>query len=118
MTVFRARFRLSMQELLVGSSTLTAAPVDYDRAGDVSVNHPKLEGPTIMLRLIKLVVTMPAFVLLLSSPGGADPVSDPVGDFLPTYEGPLEGDLDVVSSEVIYRGDDFLFSATLDAPIG
>jgi hypothetical protein len=47
-----------------------------------------------------------------------DEVVDPVGDFLPTYVGPRAGDLDVVSAQTIFTGTEFLFSATMDAPIG
>ncbi len=47
-----------------------------------------------------------------------DEVVDPVGDFLPTYVGPRAGDLDVVSAQVTFTGTEFLFSGTMDAPIG
>jgi hypothetical protein len=32
----------------------------------------------------------------------AAPVADPAGDFLASYAGPQNGDLDVISSEVFY----------------
>jgi len=46
-------------------------------------------------------------------------ISDPVGDFLPTLTAlaPRAGDLDVVSSRVSLVGSNFLFTATLNAPI-
>jgi hypothetical protein len=49
----------------------------------------------------------------------AAPILDPVGDFLPTLTpgAPRAGDLDVVSSSVTLLGSNFLFSATLNAPI-
>lgn len=45
-------------------------------------------------------------------------VLDPVGDFLPTYAGPKGGDLDVVSTNASLLGTNFVFSATLNAPVG
>jgi len=46
-----------------------------------------------------------------------DAGDDPTGDFLQTYVGPHGGDLDVVSGQVSFTGSDFLFSATMQAPI-
>jgi hypothetical protein len=48
----------------------------------------------------------------------SEEVGDPVGDFLPTYVGPRGGDLDVSGAQVTFTGTDFLFSATMEAPIG
>jgi len=48
-----------------------------------------------------------AFVLGLAmsgGPAGAVTVADAVGDFLPTYDGPLNGDLDVTGIEVELTG--------------
>ncbi len=45
-------------------------------------------------------------------------ISDPTGDFLPSYTGPHNGDLDVLSAEVLYTGPSFLFTSTLNGPIG
>ena len=44
--------------------------------------------------------------------------TDPVGDLLSTYPGPRGGDLDVVTTDVIYNGNSFLFTTTLAAPVG
>lgn len=43
---------------------------------------------------------------------------DPAGDFLSSYVGPKGGDLDVAAAQVTFTGTDFLFSATMNAPIG
>jgi hypothetical protein len=45
-------------------------------------------------------------------------ITDPVGDFLPSYGFTQVGDLDVVRAQVIFTGTEFLFSGTMDAPIG
>ncbi len=48
----------------------------------------------------------------------ATTVSDPVDDFLPTYTGPRNGDLDVISITVTTNGSAFTISATLNGAIG
>lgn len=47
-------------------------------------------------------------------------ITDPVNDFLPSYTGSHNGDLDVVSSFVNYNPgtDTFFFSGTMEAAIG
>lgn len=61
-------------------------------------------------------------VLSLSLAAGAaradSVVIDPVGDFLSTYAGPHNGDMDIISTQVSLLGTNFVFSATLNAPIG
>ncbi len=61
-----------------------------------------------------------ALTATLSLPSAAKAViiSDPVGDFLPTYAGAKGGDLDVVSSEVSLNGSQLFFSTTLAAAVG
>lgn len=63
-----------------------------------------------------------ACALLLSStiasPAMAQAVSDAAGDFLSTYTGPHNGDLDVVSIEASFDGAVFTLDATTAAPIG
>ncbi len=58
--------------------------------------------------------------LLLPLQALAIPVTDPAGDFLATYAGPHNGDMDVLNADVTYNqtADTFQFSATLDGPIG
>jgi hypothetical protein len=49
----------------------------------------------------------------------ATAVTDPSGDFLPTYTGPMNGDMDVVSSNVVFNptANTFTFSATFNGPV-
>lgn len=46
-------------------------------------------------------------------------VTDPMGDFIGTYTGPKNGDVDVLSSDVIYNpvASTFTFEATFAAPV-
>jgi hypothetical protein len=53
----------------------------------------------------------------LASPAIAS-ISDPAGDFLPTYVGPQGGDLDVLSIDVRLNGPNLVLSARLAANIG
>jgi hypothetical protein len=48
----------------------------------------------------------------------ADIITDPQGDFLATYPGPHNGDLDVRGAEVRYDGTNFYLHAILDGPVG
>jgi PEP-CTERM motif len=69
--------------------------------------------------IAKSMMAFPILVLLLSITARADSlVMDPVGDFLPTYAGPHNGDLDVVSTSVSLLGTNLLFTATLNASVG
>jgi len=43
--------------------------------------------------------------------------ADPVGDFLPTYTGPRDPGLDVVSYEAVIAGDDVVFAGEMAGPI-
>src|SRR5205085_1227908 len=45
-------------------------------------------------------------------------ITDPVGDFLPSYGFPQVADLDIVSAQVTFTGTEFLFSGTMAGPIG
>ena len=45
-------------------------------------------------------------------------ITDSVGDFLDTYGFSHVADLDVVSAQMVFTGSEFLFSATMDGPIG
>lgn len=58
--------------------------------------------------------------LLLSVQAHAAVVTDPAGDFLPTYAGPANGDLDVISAEVILDNvtNTFTFTGTMNGAIG
>jgi hypothetical protein len=48
----------------------------------------------------------------------ADIVTDPVGDFIPSFAGRHNGDLDVVSAEVRFDGSSFFLRATMNGAIG
>lgn len=48
----------------------------------------------------------------------AQVVRDPVGDFLPSFTGPRNGDLDVVTTQVVYNGTTFRLDATNNGPVG
>jgi PEP-CTERM motif len=48
----------------------------------------------------------------------AELIADPAGDFLPSYTGPKNGDLDVVSAQVFFNGSSFTFTSAQAAPIG
>lgn len=43
---------------------------------------------------------------------------DPVNDFIPSYGGPHNGDLDVVSGQVLLLNNSFQFTSQQNAPIG
>lgn len=64
-----------------------------------------------------------AILWSVSGTAAAVAITDPVGDFLPTYSAsgrPLGADLDVVSAEVIYhpRSQQFQFIGTMNGAIG
>jgi hypothetical protein len=54
----------------------------------------------------------------LAQSGAAAPLLDPAGDFLPTYTGPQNGDLDVLSVEAIFNGSSFMLSSLLADRVG
>ena len=48
---------------------------------------------------------------------GASPITDPVGDFLPTYTGPKNPALDVIRASVTFDGSRFILEAKMGGPI-
>ena len=60
------------------------------------------------------------FALLAASPGrsAAQPITDPAGDFLPTFSGPRNGDLDVLSARVLFDGAQFTFTSRQNGVVG
>lgn len=56
-------------------------------------------------------------LVLAATPAAAVTVSDPVGDFLPSFAGTPSPDLDVTNFSVVYDGTNFLLGATLGGPI-
>ena len=59
-------------------------------------------------------------VTAIACAGGAAaaPVTDPAGDFLPTYVGPTNGDLDLLSTSVEFDGTNFIWRVTTAGAIG
>jgi hypothetical protein len=58
-------------------------------------------------------------LVALAAPATANTVSDPAGDFLSTYTGPTNTDLDIRSVTVfIDKSNDFVISATMNGPLG
>ncbi|MBS1713564.1 MAG: PEP-CTERM sorting domain-containing protein [Armatimonadetes bacterium] len=61
----------------------------------------------------------PLLIALFScAASSAFAVNDAVGDFISTYTGPPNADVDVVSATVGYDGSDYVFSATMAGVIG
>lgn len=72
-----------------------------------------------MTQVSRLVLAaLPLVTAMAITPAAAAPVIDPAGDFLPTFTGPQNGDLDALAIEVVFNGTQFLFSATLNGPVG
>lgn len=67
------------------------------------------------MRLICLVTTAAALLLPLT---GARAATDPVGDFLPTYTGPQNADVDLISGNVGLTGSNFTFSILTNGTVG
>ena len=67
-----------------------------------------------------LAVAAIFITLCLQATGGAVMVTDADNDFLPTYTGPRNADVDVRSAEVVFNqaASTFSFSATESGPIG
>jgi hypothetical protein len=56
--------------------------------------------------------------ILAANAAFAVPFVDPVGDFIPSFVGPHNADLDVLTSEVALQGSQFVFTARLAGPGG
>jgi hypothetical protein len=56
--------------------------------------------------------------ILVTGLAHATTITDPAGDFLPTYVGPHGADLDAVSATVDIVGGDFVISGTVNGAIG
>ena len=69
-----------------------------------------------------LPVAIVAVLLFVTSaviaPSAKAQASDPANDFLATYLGPQNGDLDVLSTGAVFNGSSFLFTATLNGAVG
>ncbi len=56
--------------------------------------------------------------IIAGTPAARAGVIDAAGDFVPTYLGPRNGDLDVRFAEVLLDESKFILHAVLDAPVG
>lgn len=63
----------------------------------------------------KLII---AVALLSAGTAASASISDPVGDFLPTYAGPANPDVDILSGNVVFDGTNFYFSESANGAIG
>lgn len=57
-------------------------------------------------------------LLSVASPLHAATTSDPAGDFLATYTGPQNGDLDILAASVTFNGTVFRLSSTQNGAVG
>lgn len=62
--------------------------------------------------------TLAVLLAASSLPLSAALITDPANDFLPSYTGPQNGDLDVLSAQVFYTGSTFVFTSTQNALVG
>jgi hypothetical protein len=68
--------------------------------------------------ILKPAAAALALTLLTSTLGSAAAVSDPPNDFLPTFAGPHNGDLDVLAANAIVNGSYLDIAATFNGSIG
>lgn len=71
-----------------------------------------------MSLLLSKILLIGAAGAAIAAPVVAAPISDPAGDFLATYTGPQNGDLDVLSAEVVLASGTLTFSSLQAAAIG
>ena len=57
-------------------------------------------------------------VLAMTTPAIAGPITDPAHDFVPSFLGPQNPDLDVLSAEVQLNATHFILHAVLNGPVG
>lgn len=60
----------------------------------------------------RVLLAAGAVLALAAAPATAATITDAVGDFLPTYAGPLDADLDVISFNVVFDDVDDAFRLT------
>ncbi len=72
-------------------------------------------SPCSLARLAALAITLVAGSAL---PAAAAPVTDPADDFLASYVGPQNADLDVLAAQGDFLGSRFVFGATLNGAVG
>ena len=59
-----------------------------------------------------------ALALTPAAPATAGFITDPAGDYIPTYTGPENGDMDVVAGAGVFTGTHFVFTGTFAGPVG
>ena len=59
-----------------------------------------------------------AFALVASATAASAAITDPPGDFLGTYSGPLNGDVDILSGDVAFDGSSYFLSSSQNGDIG
>lgn len=64
------------------------------------------------------VLVTAATALAVASPASAQLIPDPAGDFLPTYVGPRNGDMDVLGANAFFDGSTFRFVSRSAGNIG
>lgn len=69
-------------------------------------------------RLVAFLLAATSMFFVSAERGSAAAVSDPSNDFLPTFAGPHNGDLDVVAANVTLDGSNLDFTATMNNAIG
>lgn len=79
--------------------------------------RPTKQAPRHLLRSLASTAIV-STILLTGNAAFAVPFVDPVGDFIPSFVGPRNADLDVVTSEVTLEGSQFVFNARLAGPVG
>lgn len=72
--------------------------------------------PVTPMKRCSAIAAVLAGLLAGSGPAHAT-ITDPTGDFLPTYTGPQDPGLDVISAGVTFDGQQFVLTATLAGPV-
>src|SRR4051812_12271562 len=94
------------------------------RSPDAPASFYPPEGALIMVqspRVLRQPACALAAALLAAAfaiPAQATTITDPLGDFLPTFTGPHNGDLDVLTASAAINMASVTLSATLDGSIG
>ena len=93
-----------------------ACPVKvYDAPGEHDIFVTAYKGDVRMKSILAGALALAA--ILATGPAFATTVTTSTG-FLPTYVGPQNGDVDILSASATIDGADLVLSATADAPIG
>lgn len=69
-------------------------------------------------RAVPGVAMLAVAAIGLAQPARAGAITDPAGDFIPTFTGVKNGDLDVLSAFATYDGSTFTIGATLNGAVG